>query len=170
MEIVVLRLWRHLYAYMQHKIDQAYPVAVGRPNTPTPLGVYRIINKAGDPGGPYGSRWMGLSLSGYGIHGTDDPTSIGKSISMGCIRMYNQDINYLFNFVPADTMVRIIETPKYLPAGYQQPPGKPYQVKPNDTLYKLANQFNTTVRNIVSYNHLQYTEEQIYPGQMLVII
>ena len=75
-----------------NKLIKTYPIAVGKILTPTPTGTYTIINKQSNPGGPYGVLWMGLSKPHYGIHGTDNPASIGKNVSHGCIRMYNDDV------------------------------------------------------------------------------
>ncbi|MCT4605745.1 MAG: L,D-transpeptidase [Marinisporobacter sp.] len=86
---------------------KSYPVAVGKPSTPTPKGTFTIINKAINPGGPFGVRWMGLSKPHYGIHGTNDPSSIGKAVSHGCIRMHNQDVIELYNLIPIGTVVKI---------------------------------------------------------------
>ena len=97
-----------LFLYEDKKIIKIYPVAVGKKTTPTPKGTFIIINKAPDPGGPFGSYWMGLSIRGYGIHGTNDNSSIGKAISHGCIRMYNTDINDLSRIVPLGTVVKIL--------------------------------------------------------------
>lgn len=87
---------------------KSYPIAVGKPSTPTPKGSFKIINKAFNPGGPFGARWLGLSLKGYGIHGTNKPDSIKKRISNGCIRTYNKNIIELYNLVPIGTEVTII--------------------------------------------------------------
>ncbi|MCF6408962.1 L,D-transpeptidase [Pseudalkalibacillus salsuginis] len=89
------------------KLIKSYPIAVGKMLTPTPTGEYTIINKHPNPGGPYGTMWMGLSRPGYGIHGTNDPSSIGKDVSKGCIRMYNKDVNELSRLVPIGTNVWI---------------------------------------------------------------
>ncbi|MBN6189312.1 L,D-transpeptidase [Aneurinibacillus sp. BA2021] len=86
---------------------RVYPVAVGKMLTQTPLGTFYIINRAPNPGGPYGSMWLGLSKPGYGIHGTNNPASIGKDVSKGCIRMYNEDVNELAGIVPIGTPVHI---------------------------------------------------------------
>lgn len=51
---------------------------------------------------------MGLSKPHYGIHGTNKPSSIGKAVSNGCIRMYNKDVIELFNIVPIGTVVKIV--------------------------------------------------------------
>jgi lipoprotein-anchoring transpeptidase ErfK/SrfK len=80
---------------------------IGKPSTPTPKGNFKIINKAINPGGPFGARWLGLNKKGYGIHGTNNPSSIGKAVSNGCIRTYNQNIIELSNIVPIGTEVLI---------------------------------------------------------------
>ncbi len=88
---------------------KTYPVAVGRPATPTPPGEWTIVQKALNPGGPFGARWMRLSIAwgGYGIHGTNNPSSIGKAVSHGCVRMYNQDVIEVYDLVPIGTPVNI---------------------------------------------------------------
>jgi lipoprotein-anchoring transpeptidase ErfK/SrfK len=86
---------------------KAYPVGVGKMLTPTPTGTYKIINKAPNPGGFFGAMWLGLSKPHYGIHGTNNPASIGKYVSHGCIRMYNRDVIELSRIVPIGTPVTI---------------------------------------------------------------
>ncbi|UCZ55185.1 L,D-transpeptidase family protein [Bacillus shivajii] len=86
---------------------KSYPIAVGRILKETPVGEFVIINKAPNPGGPFGTMWMSLSKKHYGIHGTDDPTSIGKAVSSGCIRMFNRDVEELASIVPVGTKVTI---------------------------------------------------------------
>jgi lipoprotein-anchoring transpeptidase ErfK/SrfK len=75
--------------------------------TSTPMGRFKIINKQLNPGGPFGAFWMGLSKPHYGIHGTNNPSSIGKNVSHGCIRMYNEDVLELSSVVPVETPVYI---------------------------------------------------------------
>jgi LysM repeat protein len=96
-----------LTLFRGNSIFRTYPVAIGKPSTPTPLGTWTVVNKQVNPGGPYGTRWMGLSAPHYGIHGTSNPASIGKRASNGCVRMFNNDVNELFNLVPVGTVVRI---------------------------------------------------------------
>jgi len=98
---------RQLKLYDASVLLKTYPVAVGKVLTPTPTGNYIIVNKEYNPGGPYGVLWMGLSKPHYGIHGTDDPSSIGKEVSAGCIRMYNDDVTELSSMVPIGTNVYI---------------------------------------------------------------
>ncbi|MEQ8175045.1 MAG: peptidoglycan-binding protein [Syntrophomonadaceae bacterium] len=100
---------RRLYFVLGEK-KKTYPVAVGKPSTPTPIGNWTIIEKVVDPGGPFGARWMRLSVpwGGYGIHGTNNPRSIGKAVSHGCIRMYNKDIIEIYPLTPLGTSVNIV--------------------------------------------------------------
>lgn len=89
---------------------KTYPVAVGKPSTPSAVGQWKVVNKGVDIGGPFGSRWMGLSVpwGSYGIHGTDNPGSIGWAVSGGCIRMFNWNVEELYEWVPVGTPVHII--------------------------------------------------------------
>ena len=89
---------------------QVFPIAIGKQTTPTPQGIWYIQNKKIlTDSSPFGSHWLGLNLPGYGIHGTNQPSSIGESISGGCIRMYNHDIQQIFPQVQIDTPVTITE-------------------------------------------------------------
>ncbi|WP_442857365.1 L,D-transpeptidase family protein [Bacillus sp. FJAT-42315] len=98
---------RTLSLTYQGRIIHVYPVGVGKMLTQTPVGTFVIINKAPNPGGPYGTMWMSLSKKSYGIHGTNNPSSIGKYVSKGCIRMYNHDVEQLAKTVPIGTGVNI---------------------------------------------------------------
>jgi len=73
----------------------------------TPTGDFVIVNREPNPGGPFGTMWLSLSKKSYGIHGTNDPSSIGKAVSKGCIRMYNAQVNELAQIVPNGTGVYI---------------------------------------------------------------
>lgn len=99
-----------LTLFRNNIIYRNYKVAVGKPSTPTPKGIFKIIDLAVNPGGPFGARWLGLNApyGDYGIHGTNNPSSIGKSVSNGCIRMFNRDVIELSNIVPIGTVVVII--------------------------------------------------------------
>ncbi|MGO0062820.1 L,D-transpeptidase [Brevibacillus fluminis] len=96
------------------KLVRTYPVALGKIATSTPRGDFTIVSKVpypfSHPGGtlsPFGTLWLGLSKPHYGIHGTNNPASIGHYVSHGCIRMFNQDVNELGRMVPLGTPVRI---------------------------------------------------------------
>lgn len=82
---------RTLALYKDGRFVKIYPIAVGKMLTATPEGEYVIVNREPNPGGPFGVMWLSLSKAGYGIHGTNNPSSIGKSVSYGCIRMHNRD-------------------------------------------------------------------------------
>lgn len=101
---------------------KTFRVAVGKPSTPSPAGEMKIINKVADPtyyhkgtvvkpgkGNPLGSRWMGLSKPGYGIHGTNVQNSVGKAASHGCFRMRKHDVEELFILVRVGDLVEIHE-------------------------------------------------------------
>lgn len=99
---------RHTLTLMDgNNVLKKYPIAVGKMLTPTPSGAYKIINKQRNPGGPFGAFWMGLSKPHYGIHGTNNPSSIGKNVSHGCIRMHNKDVLELATKVSVGTKVVI---------------------------------------------------------------
>lgn len=110
----VIRIYindRKLYLEDGQRTGRVYPIAVGKPSTPTPLGACHIITKIVNPGGVLGTRWLGLDIPNgpYGIHGTFQPDSIGKAVSNGCIRLYNNNVEELFSLVRIGTTV-IIES------------------------------------------------------------
>jgi len=86
-----------------------FPVALGKPETPTPIGTWKIARKAMNWGTGFGTRWMGLNVNWgiYGIHGTNKPGSIGGYHSHGCIRMFNGHVEQLYRWVPVGTPVII---------------------------------------------------------------
>ena len=99
---------KRLTLYKNGSTIKSYPVGIGKMLTPTPTGTYSIINKHPNPGGVFGVMWMGLSKPSYGIHGTNDPSSIGHLVSHGCIRMHNRDVLALSKVVPVGTQVIIV--------------------------------------------------------------
>jgi lipoprotein-anchoring transpeptidase ErfK/SrfK len=105
-----------------------YPVAVGKSETPTPLGEWRVVQKSTHWGNGFGTRWMGLNVPWgiFGIHGTDKPYSIGTYASHGCIRMFNRDVEKLYPQVPLGITVRIVENGKMFPKDL-----KPIKLKKN---------------------------------------
>ncbi|AJY76404.1 L,D-transpeptidase [Paenibacillus beijingensis] len=98
---------RALYLLDGNTVTRSFPIAIGKMLTQTPSGEFTIVNKHPNPGGPYGAMWMGLSKPHYGIHGTNDPSSIGRAVSRGCIRLYNADVLELSRLVPIGTRVTI---------------------------------------------------------------
>lgn len=108
-----------LSLYIDGELYKEYPVCVGKPSTPTPQGEYRVVYKTVNPywinkevvvppgpENPLGDRWIGIT-KGLGIHGNNNPKSIGNHESAGCIRMYNRDVEELYNMVPVNTPVSI---------------------------------------------------------------
>jgi L,D-transpeptidase ErfK/SrfK len=98
---------KSLILYNNYVRVKTYPIAVGRMLEQTPVGDFIIVNREPNPGGPYGAMWLSLSKIHYGIHGTNNPSSIGKAVSAGCIRMYNEDVLELASTVPNGTAVFI---------------------------------------------------------------
>lgn len=127
--IVIHRGINRLTLYDGAKPVRTFPVATGQPAYPTPLGAFHIIVKWKNPtwypptqdawakglkpvppgpGNPLGTRWMGIDSPGVGIHGTDEPASIGYSASHGCVRMQVPDAEWLFDHVNVGTPVFIV--------------------------------------------------------------
>ncbi len=98
---------RLLFLMNATSVVRTYPVGVGKAATATPTGKYQIVSKVRNPGGPFGAIWMGLSEPHYGIHGTNNPTSIGGAVSKGCIRMHNRDALELAGMIAIGTTVII---------------------------------------------------------------
>ena len=120
--VVVTKADYSLDVYLDQTFVKHYPVGLGQDDS-TPTGEWRVgvklkdptyypprggkIMQPGDPQNPLGERWIGLEgVSGnavgqqrYGIHGTIEPDSIGRSVSMGCIRMHNADVEELYNLL-----------------------------------------------------------------------
>jgi lipoprotein-anchoring transpeptidase ErfK/SrfK len=126
--VVIRRGLNRLFLYHGMRLFHVFPVATGQRVYPTPLGQFKIIVKwrnpwwyppaspwaVGEkpvppgPGNPLGTRWMGISSPGVGIHGTNNDASIGYSVSHGCIRMHVHDAEWLFNHVEIGTPVFIV--------------------------------------------------------------
>ena len=115
-----------------------YPMSIGRMDWETPLGETRIVAMAKNPAwyppqsvrdehaadgdplprvvpagpeNPLGTRALRLGLPGYLIHGTNRPAGVGMRVSHGCIRMFPEDIEFLFQHITVNTVVRIINAP-----------------------------------------------------------
>lgn len=96
-----------LIVYNDGEPYKLYPVAVGKETTPTPMGEWVITEKIAGWHGATGVRWMRLSnpWGSYGIHGTNNPGSIGQMASAGCVRMFNHDVIELYEWVKIGTLV-----------------------------------------------------------------
>lgn len=103
---------RTLYLFKDGEQVKKYNVAIGTKESPSPIGIFKIIEK-GDWGKGFGGSWMGLNVPWgvYGIHGTTKPNSIGRAASHGCIRMKNRDAAELYKMVKYGTIVEIYGGP-----------------------------------------------------------
>lgn len=118
---------RSLYLLEGQNLIKKYPVAIGSPDTPSPLGFFKIVSKD-DWGEGFGGRWLGLNVpwGTYGIHGTIFPDSIGWAASHGCIRMYTDDVKELYSIV-------MVGTPVYIAEGCYGPFGRGFfNIEPGD--------------------------------------
>ena len=127
--IVIDRSVNRLYLYETGKLWRTFGVATGQAIYPTPRGEWHIVVKYRNPwwypptgsswarglqpvppgpSNPLGTRWMGLDASGVGIHGTNNPSSIGYSASHGCVRMQVPDAEWLFDHVDIGTTVFVV--------------------------------------------------------------
>lgn len=167
---------RVLYHYQGQNLVQSYPIAVGKPGTRTPPGHFQVINKIINPGGILGNRWMGLNIpqGNYGIHGTNNPASIGKAVSNGCIRMHNHHIEALFPQTNIGTPVIIIDENNKLenPLLEHKKNGcsekQIYIIQPQDTLWKIARRFGLPLQTLIKLNQLE-NPDLIYPGQKIIL-
>ncbi|MEI9971791.1 MAG: L,D-transpeptidase [Ignavibacteriota bacterium] len=111
---------RKLAVLEDDRVVKIFSTAVGAPASPSPVGTYTIVNSIPDPTwyykgkivgpgkeNPLGTRWLGLSVKGYGIHGTNVPSSIGKNASHGCVRLRNRDVEELFGMVEVGDQVEL---------------------------------------------------------------
>ncbi|MBI5583278.1 MAG: L,D-transpeptidase family protein [Deltaproteobacteria bacterium] len=111
---------------------RTYPIGIGDEGWFSPLGTFYVAQKRKNPAwhipeslqekyqmkimpagpdNPLGDYWLGLSIPGYGIHGTNFPWAIGRLVTHGCIRLYPEDIERLFAAVPLKTPVEMIYEP-----------------------------------------------------------
>jgi lipoprotein-anchoring transpeptidase ErfK/SrfK len=112
-----------------NKVQTVVSAATGKTEELTPEGLFTVTVKApdpyyrrkdipgGDPNNPLGSRWIGFDAEDtdgriYGIHGTNDPDSIGKKISQGCIRLQNEAVESLYEYIPLGTKILITSSAK----------------------------------------------------------
>ncbi|RSD28391.1 L,D-transpeptidase family protein [Mesobacillus subterraneus] len=128
-EIIIINKSNNQLAYYKNnKLVKTFKVGTGRMPSYTPEGKFKIVNKiknrpyytgkipGGDPRNPLGNRWLGINARGtwgttYAIHGNNNPKSIGGYVSGGCIRMYDNEVEWLYDQVKVDTPV-IITTSK----------------------------------------------------------
>jgi lipoprotein-anchoring transpeptidase ErfK/SrfK len=122
---IVVSIPHRKLAVVEHgHVKKIYRVAVGASVSPSPAGTFHIANKvaqpvywhkgkviAAGPANPLGARWMGLDMPHYGIHGTNEPGSIGQAASHGCIRMAASDVKELYALAQVGDEVEIVAQP-----------------------------------------------------------
>jgi len=120
--VVVDKSQNVLFLKENDEIIKTYRVSTGSNNS-TPVGTFKVENKlvdpvwystsavvpAGSPENILGTRWLGISKAGYGIHGTTDPASLGKQVTAGCVRMLNADVEEVYAILPTGTEVTILD-------------------------------------------------------------
>ncbi len=128
--ITVVRSQRQMRLWDKDKLEVTYPVAVGMPGFPTPLGKWKVVDKVKNPSwtnphnamwgstmpdyippgpsNPLGTRAIYLDAPGIRFHGTNNDWSVGNAASHGCMRMHMSDIEALFPLVPIGTAVYIL--------------------------------------------------------------
>lgn len=143
--IIINKAVNKLAYYENSRLKRVFKVGTGRSQSLTPEGKFKIVQKivnrpyykghipGGDPRNPLGNRWMGLNARGtsgdtYGIHGNNNPSSIGGYVSSGCVRMYDNEVEWLYNQVPLNTPVIITSSRKTFDSiaksyGYSVKPG-----------------------------------------------
>lgn len=174
---ILINLATRRLSYLEGKqIASEYPVGVGKASTPTPTGNYSIVEKVMHPGGALGTRWMGLSIPGgnYGIHGTNNPPSIGGYVSNGCIRMFNHDVEVLFNKVNIGTPVEIVAGSSATSSGTPVTPSTgagqagTHIVKAGDSLWSISKRYGKSLDEIIRANKIS-NPDLIYPGMTIII-
>ncbi len=123
--LIVNKYYNQMAFIDNGEIKSIYDVATGFTSELTPEGEFTIVIKAKNPyyrkknieGGskenPLGTRWMGFDPEGtdgriYGVHGNNNPSSIGRYVTQGCVRMKNEEIEVLFNRIPIGTKILIL--------------------------------------------------------------
>ncbi|MFH0772131.1 MAG: L,D-transpeptidase family protein [Candidatus Omnitrophota bacterium] len=120
--VVVDKSQNTLILEQNGEVVKSYKVSTGLNNS-TPVGNFKIVNKLTDPvwyaansvvqpgssDNILGTRWMGISKAGYGIHGTTDPDSLGKQVTAGCVRMRNEEVEELYSILPEGAEVTIVD-------------------------------------------------------------
>ena len=123
LSVVVDKSQNTLILKGDEEVLKTYTVSTGANNS-TPVGIFKITNKLihptwyksdgkvipyGSPANYLGSRWMGISVKGYGIHGTLEPEKLGRQVTHGCVRMKNEEVEELYGFLTPGTEVTIVD-------------------------------------------------------------
>jgi L,D-transpeptidase ErfK/SrfK len=169
-----------LYYFLKSpNMVQTYPVGIGDTGWFSPEGTFWVAEKRVNPTwyipkslqekyemkimppgpeNPLGDYWMGLSRSGYGIHGTNFPWAVGRLVTHGCIRMYPEDIKRLFPMVPVKTPVELIYEPVKI--GWKQ--GRIYMEVHQDIYGKITDLVNYGKKKIDSLGLADLVDEDLF--------
>ena len=145
---------------------KTFPIGIGVTENTTPLGRFYVKEKRASPTwhiplslrekyegrksippgpeNPLGSHWLGLSISGYGIHGTNFPWAVGRLVTHGCIRLYPEDIVSLYPMVPIGTPVEIIYQP--IKIGFRE--GRIFIEVHDDIYHRILDLFQFTLKKL----------------------
>ncbi|OLS40141.1 L,D-transpeptidase [Bacillus sp. MRMR6] len=127
--VIVNKTTNELAFVDNNKLQTVVSIGTGKTQELTPEGLFTITVKAedpyyrrkdipgGDPNNPLGARWIGFDAKGtdgriYGIHGTNQPSTVGQYVSQGCIRTQNEVITSLYPFIPLGTKILITSSKK----------------------------------------------------------
>ncbi len=165
--IEVNRAAKTLTFYQQGQYYKTFPIAIGKPDTPTPLGEFSVYEKNPKPHPGLGTRWLAFTYQRHGIHGTFNPWTIGTAATAGCVRMYNEDVEEIYPLTPMGTPVIIFEKEEEVkvPQHYDK---EIYFVRPGDTVDSIARRFSITTKQLIDINKIKYPK-YLHPGKMLII-
>ncbi|HAQ08564.1 MAG TPA: L,D-transpeptidase [Bacillus bacterium] len=127
--IIVNKQTNEVALINDNRVQTIVSAATGKTEDLTPEGLFTITVKApdpyyrkkdipgGNPDNPLGTRWIGFDAKDtdgrtYGIHGTNDPASIGKKVSQGCIRIQNEAVESLYDYIPLGTKILVTSSAK----------------------------------------------------------
>ncbi|MDA8234863.1 MAG: L,D-transpeptidase family protein [Clostridia bacterium] len=174
-KIIINKQTNQLAFYQGGQLTRVLAVATGKKPEYTPEGNFKVVKKlvnpyysrgrikGGSPRNPLGARWLGLSVgktggSVYGIHGNNKPSSIGTYASAGCVRMYNQEVIWLYDRVPIGTAVEIMKGSWDLPVGIYGVVenkisvlinGQPLKLAPGEDLFSIGGLTMAPVTSLV---------------------
>ncbi|MCP4653020.1 MAG: L,D-transpeptidase family protein [Candidatus Omnitrophica bacterium] len=111
-----------LFLKRDGEVIKTYIISTGKNNS-TPIGTFKIVNKLSrptwfktgavippdSPENILGSRWLGFDIKGYGIHGTTEPEMLGQQVTLGCVRMRNDEVEELYDIVPIGTEATVVD-------------------------------------------------------------
>jgi len=163
MNIPEMRLY---FFFKKISMVKTFPIGIGVTENTTPIGRFYVKDKRVSPtwhipvslrekyegkksippgpDNPLGSHWLGLSISGYGIHGTNFPWAVGRLVTHGCIRLYPEDIVRLYPMVPTGTPVNIVYEP--IKIGFNQ--GRIFVEVHEDIYHRIPDPFQFALKKL----------------------